>query len=136
MKLKKIIFAIGTLSLAACGGAGTFTSPLDANTARSAVQSALGLECDPVSPDPGIGMNCGRRLAYMTTRTDDDGSQSMVWLEIKHAAHDREQVLELLDRFGFSEDDFLAVVERGQRLTRGDFTLDAIGREKILVFNK
>lgn len=81
-------------------------------------------------------MNCGRRLAYMTTRTDDDGSQSMVWLEIKHAAHDREQVLKLLDRFGFSEDDFLAVVERGQRLTRGDFTLDAIGREKILVFNK
>ncbi|MBO6690230.1 MAG: hypothetical protein JJ919_17325 [Henriciella sp.] len=134
--MKKLIFALGALSLAACSGSGTLTSPVDANAVRSAVQSTLGLECDPVNPDPGIGMNCGRRLAYMTTRTEDDGSQSMVWLEIKHAANDREQVLKLLDRFGFSEDDFLAVVERGQRLTRGDFTLDAIGREKILVFEK
>lgn len=134
--MKKLIFALGALSLAACSGSGTLTSPVDANAVRSAVQSTLGLECDLVNPDPGIGMNCGRRLAYMTTRTEDDGSQSMVWLEIKHAANDREQVLKLLDRFGFSEDDFLAVVERGQRLTRGDFTLDAIGREKILVFEK
>ncbi|MHA7858277.1 MAG: hypothetical protein ACX94D_09345 [Henriciella sp.] len=133
--MKKLIFALGALSLAACSGSGTFTSPVDANAVRSAVQSTLGLECDPVNPATGM-MNCGRRLAYMTTRNEDDGSQSMVWLEIKHAANDREQVLKLLDRFGFSEDDFLAVVERGQRLTRGDFTLDAIGREKILVFEK
>jgi len=134
--MRKFVLAIGALSLAACGGAGTFTTPLDANTARSAVQSTLGLECDPINPDPGVGMNCGRRLAYMTTGTDDYGSQYMVWLEIKHASIDRNQVLKLLDRFGFSEDDFLAVAERGQRLTRGDFTLNSIGGEKVLVSKK
>ena len=133
MTTKSLARAGALLGLVACGGVGTYSTPLDPAKLRTAVETTLGLECSEIVGDNPV--NCDRRHAYFTINEADDGSTYVIWLEIKHAAIDRAKVLKLLKRYGFSEEDFLAVVERGQRLTKGDFTMDSIGREKILVFD-
>ncbi|KCZ51200.1 hypothetical protein HY2_12205 [Hyphomonas pacifica] len=125
------MFGLSALVLAACGGGGaTFTDPVNPEDIRAAAAATLDVVCQEV--DGSSTIKCDNDEEQMMTSftklriqvaEESDGSLYATIISVQQGRLERKKVVAFLKRFGFSEDDFLAAIERGQRITQGDFTL-------------
>jgi hypothetical protein len=138
MKHHGVLILAGSLLLAACGG-GTMTSPADPAKVRDVVQKTLGVYCADWSG--GDQIKCAKDKASVNkwyTEVDirvtgTGGAQRVNSITIGQSDLDRDKVIKLVGQFGFSQQDFLDVVEKSQRITRGDFVLSGQGAETVVI---
>ena len=139
MKYQDALILSGSLLLAACGG-GTIKSPADPGKVRTVVQNTLGVYCADYSG--GDEIKCARDKANVNkwyTEVDirvtgsSGATQRVNSVTIGQSDLDRDKVIKLVGQFGFSKQDFLDVVEKSQRITRGDFVLSGQGPETVVI---
>jgi len=119
-------------------------APLSVDNALALIESELGLAC--MKFDKEGTPTCSRtredllkypsatELVRVQWNDTDDGEYEVTIIGVRHSEINRDDVLKFVARFGFSEEDFDAVTVNGQRLTRGEYTMTAMGREEFLVF--
>ena len=131
--IRNIVLGLSALMLAACGGGaggggGTFTDPVNPEDVRAAAAATLDVVCQEVAGTSTIKCdNDEDQLMTSFTKVriqvaeDGDGSLYATIVSVQQGRLERKKVAAFVKRFGFSEEDFIAVIERGQRITKGDF---------------
>ena len=107
----------------------------------AAVEGDLGMIC--YQPDPSRSISCdeeadpGRSRAYgdvwISVIDQDDGSYKVSNLSVAASEIDRGMVEDFVGRFGFSPEDLDSVINRGERITRGEFTMNKFKSQSILI---
>lgn len=134
------ISAIGAaLFVAACGGSGAvFDRTVAPEAVAAAVEKDLGITC--VDEGGEYTIRCDRdnpesmMIQVRIQTIEMDGVREMNVMSIDHSSLERQSTLKLLKRFGFSATEFDSVTKDGQRLTMGDFTMDAQNRQEINIY--
>ncbi|ABI77425.1 putative lipoprotein [Hyphomonas neptunium ATCC 15444] len=132
--------AIGAaIFVAACGGsAPVFDGRVAPETVVAAVEKDLGITCVDEGGDATIRCDRDDPQSMMIQVTiqiyEEEGVREMSLISIDHSSIERQSTVNLLKRFGFSESDFDSVTKEGQRLTVGDFTMDAQNRQEIVIY--
>ena len=133
--------AIGAaIFVAACGGSATvFEGRVAPEPVVAAVEQDLGITCVDEGGDATIRCDKddpGSMVIQASIQVyEEEGVREMSLLAIDHSSIERQSTLKLLKRFGFSEADFDSVTKEGQRLTVGDFTMDAQNRQEIVIYS-
>jgi hypothetical protein len=146
MNIKSFVPFSALLGLAACGGGsgGAFVDPVDSDTMQAAIEmhfdgtceerESTVFACGAYGVEP-ILSGLRPEIGFTLLPVDDD-TLGVANLFLDDSYLEEGDVLSMLNRFGFSESDYLEINEPWASVDRGDFRLQRLSVQHVVVISK